>query len=266
MLPWIRRALLALACLSPLPGAAQPTLNDILPNFAGIGIGATPAYPGASETSWGIAPAGRIALGGERFVSLTGPAAELNLLDHPFLQAGPVALYRPGRSGADDPAVRALGDLDPAVELGGRVGISWLSTQGPVPFRLRAGVSVTGDVTGRYGGVQVLPSASLWVPLSREVFIGFGAFARFGSVAQNRYFHGIGADGAAASGLAIFAPKGGLTSVNLWPAIVWRVTDRWAVGGGMLHTRLSDEVAGSPVVQRGSRDGITAGLGVAYTW
>jgi outer membrane protein len=266
MLRWIGLAALALLLLLRLPAAAQPTLNDILPNFIGIGVGATPEYSGADRMSWGIAPAGRIALGGERFVSVTGPAAELNLLDHPFLQAGPVALYRPGRSDAGDSAVRALGDLDAALELGGRIGISWLNTAGPVPFRLRAGVAVTGDVTGQYGGVQVLPSASLWVPLSPAVFVGAGAFARFGSAAQNQYFYGISASGAAASGLPAFAPTGGLTSVNAWPAIVWRVTERWAVGSGFLWTRLSDEVSGSAIVQRGSQDSFVGGLGIAYTW
>lgn len=261
---WIRGALLA-AGLSA-PALAQPSLNDILPNFVGAGVGVLPEHAGADRATWGVAPAARVALGGERFLMLSGPAAEINLLDHPFLQAGPVAIYRPGRSGAGDRAVRALGDLDPAFELGGRVGVSWVRTQGPVPFRLRAGLSVTGDAAGRYGGVQLLPSASVWLPLSPRLFLGAGAFARFGSSAQNRYFFGVGEAASAASGLPAFAPKGGFTSFGAWPALVWRVNDRWAVGGGLLYTRLSDEVAGSPIVRRGSRDGVVAGIGVAYTW
>jgi outer membrane scaffolding protein for murein synthesis (MipA/OmpV family) len=266
LLSWFRRALLGALALAPFPVAAQPTLNDLLPNFAGLGIGATPAYSGASQADWGIAPGARLALGGERFFGLYGPYAELNLLDHPILQAGPVALYRAGRSGADDMAVRALGDLDPSVELGGRLGVSWVHTQGPVPFRLRAGVSLTGDVTGQYGGLQILPSASLWVPLSERVFVGAGAFARFGSASQNNYFYGVSAAGSATSGLPAFAPKGGLTSVSAWPAVVWRMTDRWALGAGLVYSRLSDEVAGSPIVQQGSRDQLTGGIAIAYTW
>ncbi len=192
--------------------------------------------------------------------------AEINLLDSRWLQAGPVAIYRFGRSDAEDRAVRALGDVNPALELGGRVGVSWFNTQGPVPFRLRVGVAVTGDVTGRYGGAQILPAGSVWVPLSPSVFLGAGAYARVGSGGQNRYLFGVSQAGAAASGLAAFQPGSGLSGYGVWPAVVWRMTDRWAVGGGALWTRVADEVAGSPIVARGSRDGFVAGVGVAYTW
>ncbi len=258
--------LLLLALLLPRMGAAQPSLNALLPNFVGVGVGLSSEYKGSDSTEWGAAPAARIALGGERFVSLTGPAAELNLLDSSWLQAGPVGIYRHGRSDAEDAVVRAIGDRDATVELGGRIGVSWLKTDGPVPFRLRAGIALTGDVTGQYGGVQVLPSASLWVPLSPDVFVGTGVFARIGSAAHNRYFYGVPAEGAAASGLPAFSPKGGLTSAGAWPVVVWRVTPRWAVAGGFLYMRLADEVADSPIVQRGSRDQWAGGLAVAYTW
>jgi outer membrane scaffolding protein for murein synthesis (MipA/OmpV family) len=60
-----------------------------------------------------------------------------------------------------------------------------------IPFRLRAGLTVTGDATGRTGGVAFVPSASLWVPLSPRVFVGAGALARFGTASQNRHFFGI---------------------------------------------------------------------------
>lgn len=265
--PLLRRLALAAPLALGAPAAfAQPALNDILPNFVGLGIGAAPEYAGSDRTAWGLAPGGRVGLGGERFVSLAGPVAEINLLNSRFLQAGPIAIYRFGRSDAEDRAVRALGDVNPALELGGRVGVSWLNAQGPVPFRLRAGVAVTSDVTGRYGGVQILPGASLWVPVSPSVFLGAGAYARFGSAAQNRHLFGVSEAGAAASGLAAFRPGSGVSGYGVWPAVVWRLNERWALGGGALWTRVADEVAGSPIVARGSRDGFVAGVGVAYTW
>ncbi len=270
--PKLRRLTLALALAAPLalavhaPALAQPSLNDVLPNFVGAAVGFAPEHAGADRTIWGVAPGGRVALGGERFVSLAGPVAELNLLNHRWLQAGPVGIYRFGRSDAHDRAVRALGDLDPAVELGGRIGVSWLGMAGPVPLRLRAGVAVTGDVTGRYSGAQILPAASVWVPLSPRVFVGAGAYARFGSAAQNRYYFGVSPAGAAASGLAPFRPGGGASGTGVWPALVWRLNDSWALGAGALWTRVGDEVAGSPIVARGARDGFVGGVGVAYTW
>jgi outer membrane protein len=263
------RALLAAAALATLaaasgPACAQLSLNDIMPNFVGLGVGVAPEHVGANRYTWGVAPGGRVALGGERFVSLTGPAAEVNLLNSRWLQAGPVAIYRFGRSDAGASAVRRLGDLDPAFELGGRVGVSYVGMVGQVPLRLRAGVAVTGDVTGQYGGAQILPSASVWVPLSPNVFVGAGAYARFGTGSANRYFFGVTPAGAQASGLPAFRPGSGASGYGVWPALVWRLNERWAVGGGALYTRVADEVGRSPIVR--DRDGFVAGIGVAYTW
>lgn len=262
------RPLVLLALLLGLagPARAQVSLGEIIPNLVGGGLGLAPEYLGSNRSAFGFAPVGRVGLGGERFAALHGPFAEVNLLDSRFFQAGPVGIVRLGRSDAQDRAVRALGGLDWALELGGRVGVSWLGTAGPVPFRLRAGVAVVGDASGAYGGLQVIPAASLWVPLSEQVFVGAGVAARFASGAHNRFYFGVSEAGSAASGLPAFRPGSGLATVTAWPAVVWRVTDRWAVGAGGAWTRLSDEVAASPIVRRGSRDNLVAGIGVAYTW
>ena len=260
------RLLAALAALlGPAPALAQPSFADLMPNFLGVGVGVSPDYNGSRHEEWGAAPVGRVSLGGERFVALTGPFLELNLLDNQTIQAGPVAFYRFGRSGVEDRQVRALGDLESGVELGGRITAAYLNTRG-IPFRLRGGVTVVGDVSGHYGGLSVLPSASVWMPLSRELFLGAGLVARFAPASHNRYFYGVSPAGAAASGLPAFEPKGGFTTFTAWPALVWRATDRWTVGAGMAYIRLSDEVASSPIVQRGSRDQFVAGVALAYTW
>lgn len=253
------------ALVAAAPAAAQPSLGEIIPNLVGGGIGFQQEYLGSSRSTFGAAPMGRVGLGGERFAALTGPFIETNLLDSRFVQAGPVANIRLGRSGAQDQRVRALGDLDWGLELGGRVGLTYLNTQG-IPFRARAGVAVVGDATGRYGGAQVIPAASLWVPLSPTVFVGAGVAARFGSAGQNNHYFGITPQGAAASGLPAFRAGSGMTHLTAWPAVVWRITDSWALGGGFAYTRLGDEVANSPIVQRGSRDNWVGGIGIAYTW
>ncbi len=253
------------ALLAAGPAMAQVSLNDILPNMVGGGAGFMSEYLGSRHTSFGVAPTARVAMGGERFVGLYGPFLETNVIDNKFIQAGPAAVLRLGRSDAEDRRVRALGDLDMALELGGRVSLSYVNTQG-IPFRARAGLTVTGDSTGRYGGVQFLPSASIWVPLSHTVFVGAGVAARFGSSSQNNYYFGVSQQGAAASGLAPFRPGSGLTHVTAWPSVVWRLNDSWAVGAGFAYTRLGDGVADSPIVRVGSRDNWVGGVGVAYTW
>lgn len=143
---------------------------------------------------------------------------------------------------------------------GGRIGL------GSIPFRLRGGVSVMGDVTGQYTGLSIIPSASIWVPLSPQVFVGAGALARFASASQNRYFFGVSQVGSAASGLPVFTPGSGLATVTAWPAVVWRLNANWAVGGGLAYTSIMGDAADSPIIQRGSRDPLVGGIGIAYTW
>lgn len=266
-MPPLFRALLGLglAFTQAVPASAQISLSEVIPNFAGVGGGFAPDYLGSRNTTWGAAPAFRMDLGGERFVALSGPFAELNLLDHRYIQAGPVLNYRFGRSGAENQQVRALGNLDPLLEAGGRVSAVYIGT-GSVPFRARAGVSVMGDVTGQYGGASVLPFANIWVPLSREVFVGAGVMARFAPASHNRYYFGVSPAGAAASGMPAYDPKGGYTSITAWPALVWRFRENWALGGGMAYTQLASDAANSPIVQRGSRNQFIGGLGIAYIW
>jgi hypothetical protein len=49
-----------------------------------------------------------------------------------------------------------------------------VNTEG-IPWRLRVGVSVLTAVSGDAAGSHVTPYASLWLPLSRTVFVGLGS-------------------------------------------------------------------------------------------
>lgn len=248
------------------PAHAEDPMDGILPNYVGAGAGVAPEYLGSRRYTFGAAPAVRWQFDGQRYVSVIGPRVEVNLLNSPNFQLGPILNYRFGRSGADDPAVRALGSLNGVLEGGITVGGTYIGT-GAIPFRIRAGVSVVSDMTGAYGGVSALPFANLWVPLSPTVFVGVGASARFSPASQNRYYFGISQAQSQRSGLPGFDPgAGGFAQFSAWPALVWRFGENWALGASMLYTRLDDAAARSPIVRRGSRDQFVGGMGVAYLW
>jgi outer membrane protein len=142
-----------------------------------------------------------------------------------------------GRTDAHDRAVRALGDINPSLELGGRVSFQYLNTQG-IPVRTRVGVTLLGDSSGQASGVSILPFGNMWVPLSQDLFVGMGAMARFTTGGDNRTYFGITPAQSAASGLPVFTPSSGAAWVTAWPAVAWRFHPNWALGAGrFLHAR-----------------------------
>lgn len=261
--PWLVMG--AVWMLGAAPARAEDPLDGIVRNYVGAGAGVAPEYLGSRRSTFGVAPALRWQFHGERYVSLIGPRVEVNLLNHPNFQIGPILNYRFGRSGADDRAVRALGGLDAALEGGVTIGATYIGT-GALPFRVRGGVSVVSEMTGAYGGVSVLPFANLWVPLSTQLFVGVGVSARISPASQNRYYFGISEAQSLRSGLSGFDPGGGFSSISAWPAVVWRFSEQWALNAAVHYTRLSDEAARSPIVRRGSRDLLVGGVGIAYLW
>jgi len=48
---------------------------------------------------------------------------------------------------------------------------------------------------------------------------------------------------------------------------IFSFSENWHLSGGVVYTRLLGDAADSPVVDdRGSKDQIFAGLGIAYAW
>jgi len=121
------------------------------PNFVGLGVGAYPDYFGSDDAAVGVAPIGRISLGGNRFARLLVNDFRVNLLDDPNWQLGPVGLWRFGREDVDDGAVRKVHEIDQSFDLGLFGGYVW---RDPREIRRQAGVSGWGlaDVTGAYNG------------------------------------------------------------------------------------------------------------------
>ena len=108
-----------------------------------------------------------------RFVEVYGPIVDMNVLDSPNWEFGPMASYRFGRSDVEDPVVNLLPPIDGGLEAGVFAGWHYIRTEG-IPYRVRLGVSVTTAISGGATGGHVTPYASLWVPLSPRLFVGVG--------------------------------------------------------------------------------------------
>jgi outer membrane protein len=245
--------------------AAGPTL-DVIPNFVGFGIATTTEWMGAKDRVGAAAPAARVELGGHRFAELYGPFADVNLLDVPNWEFGPMVSYRFGRKSVEDPVVQLLPPIGSGFEVGAFGGYHYISTAG-IPWRLRVGVSALTAAGGDATGSHVTPYASFWFPLSPTVFAGVGAGLTWssGSFMQQRF--GVSPEGAAASGLPAYSASAGVRQVYVWPAVVVQLDPHWVVAAGAFYQRLTGDAAGSPIVtQRGDRNQWTAGAGIGYTW
>ena len=239
---------------------------DVIPNFVGAGLGVTTEWMGAKDKVAGIVPGGRVALEHNRFIEVYGPIADMNLLDSPNWEFGPMVSYRFGRSEVQDPVVNALPPIDGGLEAGVFAGWHYIRPQG-IPFRVRLGVSLTTAVSGGATGGHVTPYASLWVPLSRKVFVGFGGGLTWSSESFMQQRFGVSPEASAASGLSAYSAGAGVRQYYVWPAVLWNFAPKWFAGAGAFWQRITGDGADSPVVtERGERDQISAGLGLGYSW
>src|SRR5512145_803203 len=120
---------------------------DVIPNFIGAGLGSTTEWMGSKDRIWAIVPGGRVQLEKNRFIEVYGPIADMNLIDSPNWELGPIASYRFGRSDVDDPVVNLLPPIDGGLEAGIFAGWHFVNLEG-IPYRVRLGVSLTTAVSG----------------------------------------------------------------------------------------------------------------------
>jgi outer membrane protein len=257
-------AFAALAATPPL--AAAGLMVDVVPNFFGLGVGSTTEWMGSADQVVGVVPAARVQLGKHRFAELYGPFGDVNVLDIPNWEFGPMLSYRFGRKDVEDPVVNSLPPIDGGLEAGVFGGYHHVNAEG-IPWRLRVGVSATTAISGGATGGQVTPYASFWMPLSSTVFVGVGTGFTWSSDSFMRQRFDVTPGAAAVSGLPVYAAGAGVRQFYAWPAVVVRLRPRWFAGAGAFYQRLTGDAADSPIVtQRGDRNQWTLGGGIAYTW
>jgi len=259
---------LVLAAALVLPGVAGASgiSVDILPNFVGLGVGATTEWSGSRDSMVGVVPAARVQWDNKRYVEWYALYAGVNLIDSGGWEFGPAGMYRLGRKDVADEIVKKLPEISSAFDLGVFGGYSYLNTQG-IPFRVRLGLLATTTVTGESGDTNITPYVTTWVPLSPTVFVGLGVGATWASSTYMQRYYGITPAAGAASGLPSYTPGAGIRQVYAWPALMVKLNENWYLGGGAYYQRLTDGASNSPIIeQRGSSNQWTYGLGAAYAW
>lgn len=265
---WLRGALAGIAlAVAAHPGEAAPvSLPGSLPNMVGLGVGSTTEFAGGKDRMIGVVPGVRYVTPGGRLLEWYGSYAQFNFGGLTGFQWGPAVGLRLGRNNVDDPVVAQVHAIDTTVEAGGYIGYEYLNP-GRVPWRLRGGINVMTNAGIVYGGSRVTATGTFWMPLHQRIYAGMGLGATWVSGSFNRTYFGVTPADSAASGLPVYSPGGGLEQFTGWLAMIYQFDKHW-YGGAMVYAqRLAGDAADSPIVtQRGTRNQVTYGIGLAYSW
>lgn len=244
----------------------------------GLGAGYLPDYEGSDDYRWAPVPGVIGSVSGINFQVL-GNRANADLIptrqgqDWDF-QAGPIGVVnfmRSSRSSIDDPRVRALGELDTAIELGGFVGIGKTGVVTSPYDKLSVSVSYRHDVAGVHRSGIWQPTINYFTPLSTKAAVGlFGSAERVEDKYVRTYFDITPAQ-AAASGLPAFRGRGGWKSWTVGAIGTYSLTGNLLKGfkiiGGGTYRKLINDVAASPTVSiAGSRNQWLGVIGLGYTF
>jgi outer membrane scaffolding protein for murein synthesis (MipA/OmpV family) len=177
-------------------------------------------------------------------------------------------LDRTGR--IKDAQVRALGELDTAIEAGVFLGVTKNGVLHDYDF-LTARLDVIHDVTDTHDSLIVTPNLEYATPLSRTALIGASISADYVSGGFARTYFGVTPAGAAASGLSSYSLDAGFKNIRTTLLGTVSLSGDLRRGWGLFaigsYSRLLGDFKNSPIVRdAGDADQFFTAIGVSYTF
>lgn len=219
-----------------------------------------PTYEGSSNYRFLPVPLFDIRRAGTpRHFQSPRDGASIGIVEFDNFRLGPTLKVRLPRREGDDAKLRGLGDVNFAVELGGFAEYwftPWLRARG----ELRQGVSGHHGLTGDL-------AADVVVPVTPQLTLSGGPRLSFDSGKTMQTYFGVDPAQSVLSGLPVYNPSGGVRSYGAGVMARYEITPQWATHLFVEYERLIGSAADSPLVAlRGSRDQVTTGLGVTYSF
>ncbi len=283
----LRRAALAFSLLAAAPAFAQESDPAAAPasapenrNITIVGVGAAvlPDYEGSNDYRWAPAPVVLTKVAGFGF-ELVGNRASIDLINDRSdsgldVQFGPTAtlnLNRTSIKSIDDPRIKALGELDTAVEVGGFFGISQSGVITSPYDRLSVRASYRHDVSKVSRAGVFTPSVTYMTPLSRKALVTTFVSANRVEHGYAQTYFGVTPEGSLASGLPVYNAQGGWKdwTVGLGGAmsLTGDLTHGLQLIGGGTYRQLIHGFGDSPIVRTaGSRNQWMGMVGLAYSF
>lgn len=272
------RGLAVLLLATATPAFAQDTADsegdDTL--TIGAGVGYVPSYEGSDNYIVSPAAAIRGKVSGHNFYTRGTslyfdliPEAPGNNLDLSFGPVGYVRLNRTRR--IKDAQVRALGELDTAIELGAFAGIAKTGVVTSEYDTLSFRVAYLRDVTDTHDSYVVQPVIEYGTPLSEVTYVGATLSADIvGDGFADTYFS-VTPAGTVASGLPAYTAEGGIKDLTFALFANQSLSGDLRQGLSLFalgsYSRLLGDFKRSPIVSiAGDKDQYFAAVGLAYTF
>jgi outer membrane protein len=131
-------------------------------------------------------------------------------------------------------------------------------------IRIRA--ELLKGINSHEGLVGMVGVDKVWRDGDRYVF-SIGPRVLFSDARYQRAYFGVTPAASLASGLPIYRPSGGVHAVAAAAGMSYQLDPRWGLFGFGRYERLVGDAARSPIIRQfGSRNQLSAGLGLNYTF
>jgi len=235
-------------------------------------------YEGSDDYRFTPAPGALASIGGYT-ITLIGNRASVDLIRNQpgptwDLQAGPIGVVNFNRNNVnqiDDRRVRALGEVNTAIELGGFVGIGKTGVITSPYDKLSVSLSYRHDVNNAHDSGIWQPTVNYFTPLSRKAAVGLFVSAERAQRGYARTYFSVDSAQSLASGLPVYNARGGWKNWSLGAIGTYSLTGDllkgWKAIGGVVYRGMLNDFSDSPLVSiAGSRSQWATALGIGYTF
>jgi len=254
----MKHFLIAAVAVLPAWSAAFAQDSDDVRVRVGAGAQVRPDFIGADSSE--VAPLWRlnVARGTDPFkFSAPDYSFGIPLVSTGGFSFGPAANLASGRKNSDLDV--PVGKVKTTIEAG-----AFASYQLSDSLYLRA--ETLKGLGGHKGIVGLIGADQIWRDGDRYVF-SIGPRVLFSDSRYQRAYFGVSPAAALASGLPAFRPSGGIHGVAAASSISYQFDPRWGLFGYGRYERLVGDAAKSPIVRElGSRNQLSGGLGLSYTF
>jgi MipA family protein len=219
-----------------------------------------PEFEGSDEFGFGVKPIVDFRRPGERaWLDLPTDHGGITLFSTGNFRVGPSFNFIQRRKEDDSDALRGLGNVDWALELGAYAEY-WLTDS------VRTRAEVRRGFNGHEGFVANFSADFVWRPLPAWT-LTLGPRLSLADDEYMRTYFSVTPAQAVTSGLRAFDAQGGLKSAGALASVAYQWTPQFATMAYVEYARLLGDAADSPIVtDRGSRDQVTIGIGAKYTF
>lgn len=264
-----RNTALAVITLSCVSGAIAQNKNQqaAYDDLLALGIVSVPEYEGSKDQQLVPLVFGQIRFAGNRFVSIEGTGARMNVLDSPEWAFGPSFNFGFGRNDeVENQVVALLEEVDTAIEVGAFLSRSWQGVGHP-SASLSAGINFVHDIANAHDGWQAQAGVGYGRSFGKAWRVTSNVGVTFVDDNYAETYFTVSTNNASRSGLAEYSAEGGIKDYGVNFITNYQFNQRWSAVGFASFRRLIGDAADSPVVSiEGDSNQNILAVGIGYSF